>query len=116
MAVNILAQELSLAVYSAGYALYVSILAGTFAGLVVKYVLDKRYIFNYRTVSFAENSMTFILYSAMGVGTTFIFWGFELAFDYFFDSKFMRYTGAVIGLSIGYFIKYHLDKRFVFNS
>jgi putative flippase GtrA len=28
----------------------------------------------------------------------------------------MRYTGAVIGLAIGYIIKYLLDKRFVFNN
>jgi hypothetical protein len=26
----------------------------------------------------------------------------------------MRYIGGVLGLSIGYYIKYQLDKRFVF--
>jgi putative flippase GtrA len=42
--------------------------------------------------------------------TTFVFWGF----DYLFNSIPMRYLGAVIGLSIGYIIKYQLDKKFVF--
>jgi hypothetical protein len=27
----------------------------------------------------------------------------------------MRYLGALIGLAIGYWAKYHLDKRFVFR-
>ena len=52
----------------------------------------------------------------MGVVTTLIFWGFEFTFEYLFRTKFMRYLGAVIGLSIGYFIKYNLDRRFVFNQ
>ena len=28
----------------------------------------------------------------------------------------MRYVGGVIGLAIGYWAKYRLDKRFVFGS
>jgi hypothetical protein len=28
----------------------------------------------------------------------------------------MRYLGGVIGLTIGYLAKYHLDKRFVFKA
>lgn len=116
MAVNILVQEISLFVYGLSYALYVSILAGTLAGLLVKYILDKRYIFNYQPYSTFDNGRTFLLYSLMGAGTTIVFWGFELSFDYVFESKVMRYTGAVIGLTVGYYLKYHLDKRFVFNS
>jgi len=49
----------------------------------------------------------------MGVFTTFVFWGFEIVFDYLFDKK---YTGAIVGLLIGYIIKYNLDKKFVFKS
>ncbi len=50
----------------------------------------------------------------MGLVTTMIFWGFEYGFHLIFESKKMRYFGGIIGLAIGYFIKYHLDKRFVF--
>ena len=52
----------------------------------------------------------------MGLGTTAIFWGFEFSFDYLFDLKEMRYFGAVMGLSIGYYLKYKLDKKFVFTK
>ena len=63
-----------------------------------------------------EDSQKFILFSIMGVFTTVIFWGFEIGFDYIFDSEIAKYIGAVIGLSIGYIIKYFLDKKFVFKE
>lgn len=52
----------------------------------------------------------------MGLLTTVIFWGFEFSFYYIFRDPKMRYIGGVVGLSIGYFIKYHLDKRYTFRS
>ncbi len=51
----------------------------------------------------------------MGALTTLIFLAFEFAFHYAFETRPMRYLGAVIGLAIGYTSKYHLDKRFVFG-
>jgi putative flippase GtrA len=113
-AVNLLTQELSHIAYSGTYALYVAIAAGTLTGLYTKFILDKQYIFRFETQGIGEHGKHFFLYSFMGVFTTIIFWGFELGFDYLFDTRFMRYTGAVIGLSIGYWVKYQLDKRFVF--
>jgi len=47
--------------------------------------------------------------------TTFIFWGTEIGFDAFFENENAKYFGAVIGLSIGYIIKYFLDKKYVFK-
>jgi hypothetical protein len=51
----------------------------------------------------------------MGIATTAIFWGFEFGFNHAFQSKEMRYLGGLIGLAIGYWTKYHLDKRYVFR-
>jgi putative flippase GtrA len=113
---NIGAQDLSLHVYAGAYALPVSIFIGTGVGLVVKYVLDKRYIFQFRTQSQAHNGRTFMLYTAMGLLTTAIFWGFEALFQILFQTREMRYLGAVLGLSLGYILKYRLDRRFVFVS
>lgn len=113
-AANILAQELSLRIYAAEFAVTLSILVGTAVGLVVKYGLDKKYIFQYQTQTLAHDTRTFYLYTLMGVATTVIFWGLEFGFDALFGSKEMRYLGGVIGLAIGYYIKYQLDKRFVF--
>lgn len=96
--------------------LYYSMFAGTGAGLLVKYVWDKRLIFAYRAASPSQDLLTFLLYSSMGLATTAIFWGVELSFWYAFQSTPLRYVGGAIGLGLGYWIKYQLDKRFVFNS
>lgn len=112
--VNIAAQDVSTRIYTGMGYIVLSMLVGTFAGLVVKYVLDKRYIFSYRTQNAAHNSKTFALYTSMGIVTTAIFWGTELAFEWVFNDKTMRYVGACIGLGIGYVIKYFLDKKYVF--
>ena len=96
--------------------LMTAIFMGTLIGLIIKYILDKKYIFNYKTKNTYENTGKFILYSFMGVFTTAVFWAFELIFDSIFDLDYAKYIGAIIGLTIGYVIKYNLDKRFVFKS
>lgn len=113
---NLLTQEITYTSYSGSFQLEISILAGTIIGLLLKYILDKKYIFYHKTQSLNENFNKFIIYSSFSVFTTFIFWGTEYAFDYVFRTKLMRYTGAVIGLTVGYIVKYQLDKRFVFNK
>jgi len=115
MGINIGAQYISLIIYSGQYSLYLAMAWGTLSGLIVKYILDKKYIFQVRTKDIKEDTSKFILYSLMGVLTTIIFWGFELAFNSLsFESA--KYYGAVIGLSIGYIIKYNLDKRYTFKT
>ena len=111
---NLAAQAVVDRLYRGPWELWVAMAAGTLVGLVVKYILDKRYIFYYQTDSLAQDTGRFVLYSLMGVVTTLIFWGFEAGFDWAFGTQAMRYLGAVIGLAIGYFTKYHLDKRLVF--
>jgi putative flippase GtrA len=113
---NIGSQDIALRLYDGMYAVTLSILVGTAVGLLVKYVLDKKYIFKFRVRDLSHDTKTFTLYTLMGVVTTVIFWGFEFGFDYIFNTKEMRYIGGIIGLAIGYFIKYQLDKRFVFTS
>lgn len=98
------------------YTIAVSVLIGTAVGLYVKYWLDKHYIFFFQASSKAHDARTFLVYSAMGVITTAIFWGTEFAFHVAFGTDLMRYAGAVLGLAAGYIIKYQLDKRYVFNS
>ncbi len=112
---NIGSQEIAITLYQGSFAIMLSILVGTAVGLVLKYWLDKRYIFQYQTQSIQHGSKTFTLYTIMGVITTFIFWGFELAFEAIYGTKEMRYLGGIIGLAIGYYVKYQLDKRYVFK-
>ena len=58
----------------------------------------------------------FFLYSITGVFTTLIFWAIELLFHIIFTNSEMRYVGGSIGLAIGYYIKYNLDRIFVFST
>lgn len=113
---NIASQEMSVQLYAGDYAMLISIMVGTGVGLLVKYFLDKKYIFRFQVHSMAHDGQTFVLYTLMGIVTTFVFWGFEFGFDYLFQTRSMRYLGGVIGLAIGYYVKYQLDKRFVFVS
>jgi putative flippase GtrA len=113
---NIAAQDITIHIYAGVYSILLSVAVGTAAGLVIKYVLDKRYIFRFQTRNISHNSKVFVLYTFMGIVTTMIFWFFEFGFNHFFQTKEMRYFGGVIGLAIGYIIKYRLDKRFVFRT
>ena len=115
-AANIGAQDIWLRVWRGPYAITLSVLAGTAVGLIVKYVLDKRYIFGYAPKSLADDGKTFVLYTLMGLLTTLVFWGFEFGFHAVFGTDELRYLGGAIGLAIGYVAKYQLDKRFVFRT
>ena len=112
---NIGAQDITLRLYTGQHQLPVSVLVGTAVGLGAKYALDKKWIFKYQTENAAHNARAFFFYALVGVFTTAIFWTCEFAFHYLFQTKAMRYTGGVIGLAIGYYLKYRLDKRFVFT-
>jgi putative flippase GtrA len=103
-------------VYSGTFDIVGSVVVGTGVGLVIKYILDKHYIFRFRARSIAHDSQTFALYAVMGVATTVVFWGFEFGFHHIFETKAMRYVGGVLGLGIGYLTKYQLDKRYVFRT
>lgn len=95
---------------------YLALAAGTGIGLVVKYILDKRWIFADRSRGVAAHAQRFSLYSLMGVITTMIFWATESAFWFTWHTHDARVAGALLGLGIGYFVKYQLDRRFVFTS
>ena len=113
---NIISQDIFTYVYSGHFYILLSMIFGTGIGLGIKYILDKKYIFKYKTQNTKHNRKIFILYTFMGILTTIIFWGFEFSFQAIFKTKEMRYVGGVIGLMIGYVCKYYLDKRFVFRA
>lgn len=93
-----------------------AVIAGTGVGLVVKYLLDKRWIFYDQTTGAAAQGRQFGLYTAMGLVTTAIFWATETGFWLAFGTHAARETGAVLGLALGYGVKYALDRRYVFTA
>lgn len=94
----------------------VPMIFGTGAGLLVKYALDKRWIFDHVSKSAAHDAGTFVVYATMGLATTGIFWATELAFNKAFGEPWWSFLGGGIGLAIGYTVKYQLDKRFTFRG
>lgn len=113
---NLGTQRAVLGVLGAAQGYVPGVFLGTAVGLFLKYVLDKYWIFSDREASLAGDSRKFLLYSAMGVITTLIFWGSETAFWLIWETHAMREVGAVLGLVVGYVIKYRLDRRFVFGA
>ena len=112
--INIGSQMLSIWVYKGLFSVEISILVGTAMGLPLRYFLEKKYIFDFTSKNLAHDGKLFVFYSAMGIITTLIFWGTEYAFHLIYDTDFMRYLGGIIGLSIGFYVKYQLDKKYVF--
>lgn len=111
---NLASQWITGTLYSGELRIYVMIAVGTGVGLVIKYVLDKRFIFFYETRTSSHDLKTFIMYVAMGVLTTAVFWGTELAFYNLFSIENAKYVGGFLGLVVGYTTKFFLDRRWVF--
>jgi len=113
---NLAAQRAVLWFGDSGTLFALAVGTGTGVGLVLKYFLDKRWIFEDLSSDVKEHGKKFSLYTAMGIFTTAIFWGTETGFWLVWQTDMMRELGAVIGLSIGYVVKYCLDRRFVFTG
>jgi putative flippase GtrA len=113
---NLLTQRLTMQFIDQAFAYHLALLAGTLVGLVIKYGLDKRWIFADAAQGLAAHGRKFSLYTLMGVATTAIFWGTETVFWLTWHTQIAREIGAILGLSVGYFIKYRLDRRYVFTG
>ena len=93
-----------------------AVICGTGVGLWLKYLLDRRWIFRVPASGVAQHRRDFTLYTAMGIITTLIFWTSETVFWIVWKTDLMRELGAILGLIVGYTVKYNLDKRFVFQT
>jgi putative flippase GtrA len=114
--INTVSQMLSIWEYKRPNSVEISILVGTVANLTLCYFLEKRHIFNFTSQNLSHDGKLFILYSAIGVITILIFLGTEYAFHLIYYKNFMCYVGGVIGLAVGFYIKYQTDKKYVFTN
>ena len=113
---NLAVQRMVLLLGTENSILIAAILMGTLVGLLINYILDRQWIFRVPKTSIKINSKKFSLYALMGTFTTAIFWFTETTFWYIWQTNEMREFGAIIGLCIGYTVKYNLDSRYVFNK
>ena len=114
--VNLFSQWVIFNFFSSGLTIFFAIIIGTLLGLLTKYYLDKNWIFEYSNKSYADELNKFSLYSLTGIFTTLIFWLFEIFFYYFVNLPNSHLWGGALGLSVGYSLKYFLDKRIVFQQ
>jgi putative flippase GtrA len=113
--VNVIIQHLSFIFYDGFGELYVAMTFGTTGGLMCKYFLDKNYIFHRKESNNQNNVTEFLFYASTGVLTTLVFWTTEISFNVTFGGHEATYLGAFIGLTIGYTMKFFLDRKYVFK-
>ena len=115
MLVNLLTQRFFIESSITENSYVVALIMGTVAGLFIKFLLDKNFIFNDLNDNSSNKINKFPAYTLNSVFTTLIFWGTESLFYFLGGTNFFREIGAILGLTIGYIIKYRMDKRFVFS-
>lgn len=113
--VNLGIQRLVLAEFTGVSGYVLALVSGTGAGLIVKFILDKKWIFFDKPQDFGSEARKFSLYALTGIATTLLFWGTETLFLLVWQTDRMREAGAVLGLVLGYSIKYRLDRAYVFR-
>jgi len=111
LAVQALFTELTPAM---SYKLMYALLLGTAAGFFTKYELDRLFIFHKDFEGIKKESRQIGFYAATGFLTTIIFWAIEYGFVVVWQHRLSQYMGGLAGLSIGYVVKYHLDRKYVF--
>ena len=113
---NLATQRVTLHLVTFNSSLFLAMVSGTIIGLITKYNLDKRWIFYDPDNSLSGHSIKFVRYAFYGIFTTSIFWFTEVLFWFTWHSQLMREIGAILGLGIGYYIKYQLDRKYVFST
>jgi putative flippase GtrA len=89
---------------------------GTVAGFIFKFIVDKFFVFRDRLSdddNIRKTTEQVSKYFLFAIFTTIIFWGTEASFYLIFGEQWYL-IGGIIGLAIGYTIKFILDNRYVF--
>ncbi|MFX0095170.1 MAG: GtrA family protein [Candidatus Hodarchaeota archaeon] len=84
---------------------------GTLVGFVFKFLVDKFIVFEEKELIINQTARQATKYLFFAIFTTIIFWGTETLFQILWNAYAL---GAIIGLAIGYTIKFVLDSKFVF--
>lgn len=88
--------------------------AATAAAFIFKYLADRFLVFKKAKYTTAKKEIAGIgLYTVFSVFTTLLFWAVQLSFKVYFQ---LEYLGLIVGLAVGYTIKFFLDKNFVFSN
>ena len=91
----------------------ISILFGTLNGFLIKFYLDKNFVFS-NSSSFSFNEL--FTYAFTAFFSTIIFWSVEIFFLIYFQNNMMKILGGFLGLILGYTLKFKLDYKLTFNG
>lgn len=97
------------------YIKYFSKLVGIASGFVLKYVLDKKYVFDDSSENIKEEAKKIGIYGLFSVFTTLWLFVISESFERLVEMQYEVHIGWLLGLVTGYLIKYYLDKKFVFK-
>jgi putative flippase GtrA len=86
------------------------------SGFVVKYILDKFYVFKDAIATKKEEYQKALLYGMMSIITTALYMSISWGFYFLVSPSSAKTTGALIGLLTGYTLKFFLDKKYVFRQ
>lgn len=89
------------------------LVVGTGVGFVFKFLVDKFLIFKEKSLERTLRQLA--IYTIFALLTTAIFWCVELLFLIIFSFENRELIGGFLGLSIGYTVKFFLDKKWVFG-
>lgn len=96
------------------YGLGLKVLCATIVAFLFKFLIDKRFIFQNKKDGITKNISQLLVYGFFAIFTTLIFWGTVFIFKLFLEKIIWEIVGSLIGLSVGYTLKFFLDKKFVF--
>ena len=96
------------------YRIIFSNLLGVAVGYIVKFILDKFIVFEKKSTDLKQTSKEFIKYFLFALITTAINLGIQLSLIYL--AGFPDFLGLAISLSVGYTIKFLLDRKYVFPN
>lgn len=96
-------------------AIFIKTGIATIGAFLFKFAVDKWLLFKDHNPDIKNTMRQIVIYGMFAVFTTLIFWGFEFGFKLLFHFRFSEYAGGVIGLVLGYTLKFIFDSRFVFN-
>jgi len=111
---NILIQFLSVQIYRGIFFIELSIIIATLLTMPTRYFIEKNYVFY--GLQKSSDSLSFSMYTFSAIVSTIIFWSIEYSFHLIYYSDLLRYLGGILGLSIGFIIKFFIDKLYIFNT
>ncbi|NQU34173.1 MAG: GtrA family protein [Bacteroidetes bacterium] len=97
-------------------AFLLQLITGTIVGFIFKFIMDKYIVFKDKDMDIKQATKQLFVYTIFAIGTTLIFWFIEIGFKLIFTFHGRDLVGGLIGLCVGYTVKYQLDKKYVFNS